>query len=112
MSGPRCAAPGCDNEVPRRAGQRGRPAVYCSPACRPSYVRPVLVVDVERDEADEDGRDWLVTLRRGPSVVIVSRQLGRFSATALAAEITALVHGTAPAKVEPPPRRQRGGTIE
>jgi hypothetical protein len=73
----------------------------------------VVTIDVERDEGDEDGRDWLVTLRRGQRVVVVNRGLGRFSASALAAEITALVHGTAgPVRVEPEPRRQRGGTIE
>jgi hypothetical protein len=75
-------------------------------------VRPLVSIAVERDEADDDGRDWLVTLRRGQRVVVVNRGLGRFSATALAAEITALVHGTAPARLEPPPRRQGGGTIE
>lgn len=113
MSGPCCAAPGCDNPVPRRPGQRGRPPIYCSPACRPSYVRPALTVEVERDERDEDGRDFLVRLRRGSAVVVVGRGLGRFSATALATELSAVVDGTATsASVRSEPRRQGGGTIE
>jgi hypothetical protein len=90
-----CAAAGCDNPVPRRTGQVGRPAIYCSPACRPSWVRPALVVEVEQRAEDdhEHGRDWEVRLRRGDRVVVVGRGLGRFSATALAAEFTAVVDG-------------------
>ena len=73
----------------------------------------MVTIAVERDEADEDGRDWLVALRRGQRVVVVNRGLGRFSATALAAEISALVHGTAgPLAVSHERRGQRGGTIE
>jgi putative peptide zinc metalloprotease protein len=33
-----CAQQNCDNDLPPRG--RGRPAVYCSPACWPSRVRP------------------------------------------------------------------------
>ena len=46
-----CAAPGCDKPLPARSG-RGRPALYCSPQCRPagrgrSGVHVVVEVDHE-----------------------------------------------------------------
>jgi hypothetical protein len=91
-----CAAEGCDNPVPRRPGQVGRPPIYCSPACRPSFIRPVLAVEIDQpgDEDDEPGRDWEVRLRRGNQVVVVQRGLGRFSAIALAAELRMIVGGS------------------
>lgn len=96
MSAAVCAAPGCDNPLPRRPGRRGRPPIYCSPECRPSPGRQVLGVEAEQSDADEDGgRDWEVRLRRGRRAVVVQRGLGRFSATALAAEIQMLITGEA-----------------
>jgi hypothetical protein len=92
-----CARDGCENPVLRRPNQRGRPQIYCSPACRPSYSRPQLSVEVEREESDdaEHGRDWSVRLRRGERILVVQRGIGRFSATAFAAELSAIVVGTA-----------------
>lgn len=88
MTGTLCAATGCDNPVPRRPGQVGRPRIYCSPGCRVSRARPTLAVEVDQLNDDEEcGRDWVVRLRRGRRVVVVGRGLGRFSATALATEL-------------------------
>lgn len=84
-----CRAPGCDNPVPRRA--RGRPAVYCSPACRPARRRRGVVVEVDHPESSPDGRPtervWRVRLRRGERVVVVAEALGWPSAHALAGEL-------------------------
>jgi hypothetical protein len=98
-----CAADGCDNTVIRH-GRPGRPAIYCSPDCRPSRIagpgRPVIVVEVAQDdEHDGDGakagRNWVVQLRRGHDTVTIGRDLGRFSAIALAGELLRLF-GSAP----------------
>jgi hypothetical protein len=90
-----CAAKGCENEVVRRPGQRGRPPVYCSPECRPSYSRPPIAVQVLQidDAGYEHGRDWTVRLRRGDRVLVVRDCLGRFSATVFAAELSSLIAG-------------------
>ena len=102
-----CAADGCDNPVPRRPGKIGRPPIYCSPACRPSRARPAVYVEAERaDDSDDPSRGWEVRLRRGEHVVVLQRQLGRFSATALAADVLALLEGS------PALAGQEGGTIE
>ncbi|MDA8263987.1 MAG: hypothetical protein M0T79_01300 [Actinomycetota bacterium] len=96
MSAGVCAAPGCDNPVVRRPDRRGRPPIYCSPGCRPSRRRSVLGVEAEPSEAsDVPGRHWEVRLRRGSRAVVVQRGLGRFSATALAADIQTLLTGKA-----------------
>ena len=91
-----CAAEGCDNTVvrPRRPG---RPAIYCSTACRPSYVPAPVAVEVDQQSISDDeqpGRDWVVRLRRGDRVVVVGRELGRFTALAMAAELHTLLEGT------------------
>jgi hypothetical protein len=90
-----CAAPGCDNPVVHHPGRVGRPPIYCSPACRPSHGSPALTVEVDQDTADDQqpGRDWVVRLRRGPRIVVVRGQLGRFSATAFASELRSLLEG-------------------
>ncbi len=107
MSGGTCASPGCDNPVARRPGQRGRPPIYCSPACRPSRQTTGTQIRVELDHDDDDadgaGRFWTVTLHRGARCVVVGRDLGRFSATVLAGELRTLLH---------PRTRQEGDTIE
>ena len=109
MSGPACAAAGCDNAVERHPGRVGRPPIYCSPACRPSRrgcVSPnQIVVDVDQEDHDGDrpGRCWIVTPRRGTNSVVVGRDLGRFSATILSGELRALLH---------PRARQEGEPIE
>ena len=87
-----CANPLCDNAVPPRTGRVGRPPLYCSVECRPSRTRPVLTVEVDQDSsAAEAGRDWVVRLRRGPHVVVVRRDLGRFSAIGFATELRDLL---------------------
>ena len=109
MSGPACAAAGCDNAVERHPGRVGRPPIYCSPACRPSRTACAgrnqigVEVDQQEDDGDGSGRCWVVTLRRGTNTVVVGRDLGRFSATVLSGELRNLLH---------PRARQEGGTIE
>lgn len=106
MSARTCAAPGCDNPVVRRPGRRGRPPIYCSLACRPSLRGANEIhVDVVHEEPDDigAGRLWTVTLRRGHRRVVVGRDLGRFSATLLAAELRSFLH---------PRARQEGDAIE
>ena len=91
-----CAAPGCDNPVPRPPGRVGRPPIYCTPACRPS--RPSNPLDVEIAHADTDtdqpGRDWTVKIRRGQRAVTIATGLGRFTATALAHQLAELLGAT------------------
>jgi len=109
VSGPACAAAGCDNTVERRPGRVGRPPIYCSPACRPSRTACAgrnqisVEVDQEDDDSGRPGRCWLVTLRRGTNSVVVGRDLGRFSATVLSGELRALLQ---------PGARRDGGAIE
>jgi hypothetical protein len=102
-----CAAPGCQNPIARKG--RGRPAVYCSPACRPAARghRPVRVlVEVDHEPTPDDlrpaGRIWLVRLRRGDQRVVIAAELGRPSAEHLAAQLTALLS----------PRRTKGAPID
>lgn len=109
MSGPACASAGCDNALERHPGRVGRPPIYCSPACRPSRAssgsRNPISVDIEQDDHDGGrlGRCWIVTLRRGTNTVVVGRDLGRFSATVLSAELRALMN---------PRTRQEGDAIK
>ena len=109
MSGPACAAAGCDNAVERHPGRVGRPPIYCSPACRPSRTgcagrnQVSVEVDQQEDDGDGSGRCWVVTLRRGTTAVVVGRDLGRFSATVLSGELRNLLH---------PRARQEGDAIE
>lgn len=99
-----CAAPGCANPVARRP--RGRPAIYCSPACRSATYRQgrrlvAAPVTVEVDhgstsaKARPTGRVWMVRLRRGQRSVIVATGLGRPSADQLARQLAELL-GPAP----------------
>jgi hypothetical protein len=95
-----CAADGCDNTVVL-SRRPGRPAIYCSAECRPSRIArpgPVVAVDVAQDDKDSDdgsraGRDWIVRLQRGHDSMIVGRDLGRFSAMALAGELRQFLGG-------------------
>jgi hypothetical protein len=109
VSGPACAAAGCDNTVDRRPGRVGRPPIYCSPACRPSRIgcagRNQISVEVDQEDHDDGrpGRCWVVVLRRGTNSVVVGRDLGRFSATVLSGELRALLQ---------PAARRDGGAIE
>jgi hypothetical protein len=90
-----CAAAGCDNPCPQP--RRGRPPIYCSPACRPSCRgRPSsLVVELDHPTASSDGRPpervWAVSLRRGQRVVLIADNLGWPSANALAQQLADLI---------------------
>jgi hypothetical protein len=89
-----CAAPECANVVVRRPGQVGRPRIYCSKECRPTATRPALTVEIDQDDDQLSGRDWVVRIRRGVRSVVVAHGLGRFSATAMAAELRGILQGT------------------
>ncbi|MGH9284818.1 MAG: hypothetical protein ACRD0M_03970 [Acidimicrobiales bacterium] len=99
-----CAAPGCDRPVPR--GGTGRPAIYCSLACRPSYHRPGILVEIDHPDASPDGRPtervWTVRLRRGQRAVVIADNLGWPSAHALARQLNDVIH----------PRQHEGGAID
>ncbi len=89
-----CAAAGCANPVP--ATPRGRPALYCSPPCRPSQQRrPSVAVELDHPTASPDGRPpervWAVRLRRGGHVVVIAEDLGWPTATALARQLEDLL---------------------
>lgn len=97
-----CAADGCTNPVPA-TGRPGRPASYCSPACRPGRKHghprraPALTVEVvdTNNDTNPPGRNphsWAVRLRRGTVAVTVAEHLGRFTATALADDLQHLIY--------------------
>jgi len=104
-----CAAPGCEQPVPR-TNHTGRPAIYCSPACRPSHNRTPrragVVVEVDHPDTSPDGRPaervWTVQLRRGEHRVVIADGLGWPSATSLARAIGDLL-GPAPRSRPRPP---------
>lgn len=92
----RCARPGCPNPVPRNT--RGRPRLYCTPACRMAahrYRHPdrraPLTVEIDHGSTSSRGRPtghiWLVRLRRGNQHAVIAVGLGRPSAEHLAAQI-------------------------
>jgi hypothetical protein len=96
-----CAAPGCAQPVHRN--RRGRPALYCSTACRAATHRKhhqrqaeqPVTVEVDHGSTSAKGRTtgrvWLVRLRRGERTVIVAAGLGRPSADHLARQISDLL---------------------
>lgn len=104
-----CAAEGCQNAVVR-SHRPGRPAIYCSPDCRPSRIagpgHPTVAVEVAQDDEHDDGtqagRNWVVRLQRGDDSVTIGHDLGRFSAQALAGDLRRLFG----------PAGQGGGAIE
>jgi hypothetical protein len=102
-----CASPDCRAALPPPAG-RGRPRLYCSPACRRRAVTRdggSLVVELDHDPVGAgrpSGRIWLLRLRRGSRQVVVASELGRPSAEHLAHQLDTLVR---------PRRRAGGGTI-
>ena len=98
--GPSCAAPGCDRPLPL-AGT-GRPARFCSPACRVRSHRAAtkdkaepVSVEIDLGSASSRGRPieraWLVRLRRGQRSVIVAIGLRRPAADRLAEQIADLL---------------------
>ena len=97
-----CAAAGCTNPLPATR-RTGRPALYCTPACRPSHKRgrgprpaglTIELVDTNQDTSppSRNPHPWAVRLRRGPHTVTVADHLGRFTATALANDLQHLIH--------------------
>ena len=93
----------CDRELPRRA--TGRPARFCSAACRMRSHRqqrpePALPVTVEVDmgSASSRGRlperSWIVRMRREDRSVIVAIGLPRAGADRLAEQIADLLNRT------------------
>ncbi|MGH7744538.1 MAG: hypothetical protein ACREQ5_06925 [Candidatus Dormibacteria bacterium] len=97
--GPVCAGPGCDQSL--TPAPTGRPARFCSPACRVAAHRAAkaapgaLSVEVDMGSATSRGRPpdqaWMVRLRRGPRSVIVAIGLRRYAADRLAEQIADLL---------------------
>jgi hypothetical protein len=109
-AGPTCAAPDCSEPVLPAA--TGRPARFCSPACRARAHRAQrrasqLPVSVEVDMGSVSSRGrpqdraWMVRLRRGERSVIVAIGLRRPDAERLAAKIADLL-GDNPPRLETP----------
>ncbi len=95
-----CAAPGCDRPVPRPK-RPGRPAIYCSPQCRPTRQRTgarrnTIAIEIEHPDVSPDGRPaervWTVRLRRGQHIVVIADNLGWPTANALAHDLTDLLN--------------------
>jgi hypothetical protein len=94
----RCAAPGCDESLVESG--TGRPARYCSSACRARAhrarhrIEPVTV-EVDTGSASSRGRRpehaFLVRLRRGERSVIVTIGLRREAAEHLAETIAEIL---------------------
>lgn len=80
MSAPaRCAAEGCEQAV--TPNPRGRPAIYCSAACREAHQDRDKRIRVE---VVPTGRTWSVVLERRKRRVAVAEELTKPRATALA----------------------------
>lgn len=99
MTDPVCANPDC-HRPPRPSTGRGRPPIYCSPACRAQAARrpdrgPILVELTHPHPAQRQrpaGRVWTVQLRRGGTTVTIATGLGHASARDLADQIAGLLH--------------------
>jgi len=96
----RCAAPDCASILDRTG--TGRPARFCSTACRVRSHRDErratdlpVTVEVDTGSASSRGRppdrSWLVRLRRGDRSVIVAIGLRRTGAESLAEKISELL---------------------
>jgi len=92
-----CAADSCHNEVPTKH-RPGRPSIYCSPECRPSFVGRGSGVTVAvgheptADDARPSGRIFFVELRKGKHSVVVANEIGRPSAEDLARRVNEVLH--------------------
>jgi hypothetical protein len=95
-----CAEPGCHNPLPPQA--TGRPARFCSTACRVRFHRhrrqadtTPVTVEVDLGSASSRGRPperaWLVRMRRADRTVIVAIGLRRHAADRLAEQIADLL---------------------
>jgi hypothetical protein len=104
-----CANPACENTLPARA-RTGRPAIYCSPACRQRQRRnttrtdtgdaatsddTTVIVELEHPATSPDGRPpdriWTLRLRRDEHVVVIAEGLGWPTANALARQLEDLL---------------------
>lgn len=106
-----CAAPGCATTWTRPGP--GRPARYCSPACRSAAHRAhrrhrdqPIRVEIDHGSTSAKGRTggrvWLIRLRRDDRAVILATGLDRPSAEHLARQITHVLDPTpehAPARL-------------
>lgn len=92
-----CDADGCTTPLTRTG--RGRPARYCSPACRSAAHRArhrdhdePIRVEIDHGSTSAKGRTagrvWLVRLRRADRAVILAAGLDRPAAEHLARQIT------------------------
>ena len=99
---PHCAGPGCENPVVRAA--TGRPARFCSDACRSRSHRrrhssAPAVAEVDMGSASSRGRHpdraWLVRLRRDERVLVIAIGLRRTAADRLADQINDLLADSA-----------------
>jgi len=95
---PRCAAPGCPHPI--ATATTGRPARYCSPACRarahrhrhtPEPAHAVVTMGSASSRGRPADRGWLVQLGRGDRVVIVAIGLRRTAADRLAQQLNDLL---------------------
>ncbi len=94
-----CAGPGCTQPITARP--TGRPARFCSTACRVKAHRQrerdraPLTAEVDHGSASSRGRRpelaWLVRLRRADRSVIVAIGLSRTAADHLAEQIADLL---------------------
>jgi hypothetical protein len=106
-----CAAPSCTTTLTRTG--RGRPARYCSPACRSTAHRALrrhrdqpIRVEIDHGSTSAKGRThgrvWLIRLRRADRAVILTAGLDHPSAERLARQITHVLDpqpGPAPSRV-------------
>ena len=97
--GTTCAGPGCRQTIERKS--TGRPARYCSGACRMAahrlsqQFRDPITVEVDFGSASSRGRradkSWMVRIRRGQISDIVAVGLTRQAADAMAERISRVV---------------------
>ena len=98
-----CAAPDCANPLTHHPN--GRPARYCSPACRVRHHRQrqrvtpdPITVEVDMGSANSRGRPpgraWLVRLQHADRSVIIAIGLRRHAADRLAEQLTDLFTNT------------------
>jgi hypothetical protein len=95
----RCAEPGCTNALPEAS--TGRPAAFCSPACRSRAHRrrhrqqDPLSVEVRLGSTSSKGRTrgrvWMVRLCRGSDSMIVAIGLSHGAAERLSERITEII---------------------
>jgi hypothetical protein len=94
-----CAATGCDNPIV--PASTGRPAHYCSPACRARAHRnhhhspAPTVAEATMGSATSRGRHpdkaWIVKLRRGNNSIVIAIGLRQRDAHSLAEQINQLL---------------------